>query len=66
MKGLGQLKNPLTSLGMKPTNFQLVAQCLNQPTIYEGKGLKGLRFVLMVDIAEHDYISYRWSLLYKS
>jgi hypothetical protein len=28
--GLDQLKNPMTSSGIKPATFQLVAQCLNQ------------------------------------
>jgi hypothetical protein len=28
--GLGQLKDPITSLGSKPMPFQLVAQCLNR------------------------------------
>jgi hypothetical protein len=30
LEGLGQLKNPMTPLGIKPITFQLVAQCLNQ------------------------------------
>jgi hypothetical protein len=30
LEGLGQLKNPMTSLGIKPMTFWLVAQCLNQ------------------------------------
>jgi hypothetical protein len=30
LEGLGQLKNPVTSLGMEPMIFQLVAQCLSQ------------------------------------
>jgi hypothetical protein len=30
LEGLGQLKNPTTSLGIEPAAFQLVAQCLNQ------------------------------------
>jgi hypothetical protein len=30
LKGLGQWKNPMTSLGIKPVTFQLVAKCLNQ------------------------------------
>jgi hypothetical protein len=30
LKGLCELKNPITSSGIKPTTFQLVAQCLNQ------------------------------------
>jgi hypothetical protein len=28
--GLGQMKNTMTSLGIKPETFQLEAQCLNQ------------------------------------
>jgi hypothetical protein len=28
--GLGQLKNPMTSPGIKPATIQPVAQCLNQ------------------------------------
>jgi hypothetical protein len=30
LEGLGQLKNPMTSLGIKPATFKLVAWCLNQ------------------------------------
>jgi hypothetical protein len=30
MEGLGQLKNPVTSSGIEPVTFWLVAYCLNQ------------------------------------
>jgi hypothetical protein len=30
LEGLGQLKNPVTSSGIEPMTFQLVAYCLNQ------------------------------------
>jgi hypothetical protein len=30
LEGLGQLKNPMTSSGVDPATFQLVAECLNQ------------------------------------
>jgi hypothetical protein len=30
LEGKGQLKNPMTSAGIEPTTFFLVAQCLNQ------------------------------------
>jgi hypothetical protein len=30
LEGLGQLKNPMTSSGIKPATFRLVAECLNQ------------------------------------
>jgi hypothetical protein len=30
MKGLGQLKNLMASLGIETATFRLVAQCLNQ------------------------------------
>jgi hypothetical protein len=30
LEGLGQLKNTVTSLGMEPATFRLIAQCLNQ------------------------------------
>jgi hypothetical protein len=30
LEGLGQLKNPMTSSGMEPATFRLVAYCLNQ------------------------------------
>jgi hypothetical protein len=29
LEGLGQLKNPMTSFGIEPAAFWLVAQCLN-------------------------------------
>jgi hypothetical protein len=29
-EGLGKLKNPMTSEGLEPATFWLVAQCLNQ------------------------------------
>jgi hypothetical protein len=31
LEGLGQLKNPITSLGIKPMTFWLVGYCRNQP-----------------------------------
>jgi hypothetical protein len=30
MEGLGQSENPITSLGIEPVTFQLVAEYLNQ------------------------------------
>jgi hypothetical protein len=30
LEGLGKWKNPITSPGMKPSTFRLVAECLNQ------------------------------------
>jgi hypothetical protein len=30
LEGLGQLTNPVTSSGLEPATFQLVAQCVNQ------------------------------------
>jgi hypothetical protein len=30
LEGLGQLKNPTISSGIKPMTFRLVAQCLNE------------------------------------
>jgi hypothetical protein len=39
MEGLGQLKNPITSSGIEPMTFQLVAQCLNRIHIIHS-GLK--------------------------
>jgi hypothetical protein len=30
LKGLSQLKNPMTSSGIEPATFWLVAQCHNQ------------------------------------
>jgi hypothetical protein len=30
MEGLGQLKNPVISLGIEPVTFQLIGRCLNQ------------------------------------
>jgi glucose-6-phosphate 1-dehydrogenase len=30
LEGLGKVKNPMMSLGIEPTTFQFVAQCLNR------------------------------------
>jgi hypothetical protein len=30
LQGLGQLRNPITSSGIEPATFRLIAQCLNQ------------------------------------
>jgi hypothetical protein len=30
LDGLGELRNPVTSLGIEPATFRLVAKCLNQ------------------------------------
>jgi hypothetical protein len=35
LEEFGQLKNPMTSLGIKPVTFQLVAQCLNHRSIHK-------------------------------
>jgi hypothetical protein len=32
LEGLGQLKNPVTLLGIKPATFHLVAKCFNHAT----------------------------------
>jgi hypothetical protein len=46
LEGLGQLKNPMTSLGIESATCRLVAQCLNQhrypvPPIFMGWKVKG-------------------------
>jgi hypothetical protein len=33
LEEFGQLKNPMTSLGIEPITFQLVAQCLNHSIV---------------------------------
>jgi hypothetical protein len=33
LKGLGQLKNSMTSSGIETVTFRLIAQCLNQPRV---------------------------------
>jgi hypothetical protein len=30
LEGLGKMKNPMTSSGIKPATFRFVVQCLNQ------------------------------------
>jgi hypothetical protein len=35
LEGLGQLKNPMTSLGIELMTFQLVAWCLNHGSIHK-------------------------------
>jgi hypothetical protein len=37
LEELGQLKNPMTSSGVEPATFLLVAQCLNQMNKKERK-----------------------------
>jgi hypothetical protein len=36
LEELGQLKNQITSSGIKPATCRIVAQCLNQLSIFEG------------------------------
>jgi hypothetical protein len=40
LEWLGQLKNPMTSLGIEPVTFRLVVKCLNQLCYYVASKLK--------------------------
>jgi hypothetical protein len=48
VEGLGQLKNPVTSLGMEPTTFWLVAYCLNHEISLKSKSQGHISHIIML------------------
>jgi hypothetical protein len=65
LKGLGQLKNPMTSLGIEPTTFRLVAYCLNGQSGAGAGFLRVFRFPLPIfipPIATQSHSSIIWGL----
>jgi hypothetical protein len=45
LEGIGTLKNPMTSSGIEPVTFRLLAYCLNQLRYHVAPADQGLRFI---------------------
>jgi hypothetical protein len=80
LEGLGQLKHPMTWLGIKPVTFQLVAQCLTQlqycmlpchssmiPFKHFSSGLEVYplcQFVKSVELPHESLVLYIWQMIW--
>jgi hypothetical protein len=70
LEGLGQLKNPMTSLGIEPVTFRLVVKCLNQLCYYVHSKLKEFHTELgipsyCIDLESYKSCVVNATLLYK-